>query len=136
MVSDCVAIHYVKPLPNAICNPHVKGKCLNRILAHRGSVGGDTAIESEFLQMIEELDIQPQVASARHQVPIPLAVIVVNVDVIRETTQGYERKCLGRILPAVNGVANIQRDAQIGTSNCITKQQRLCGRVERAVYAC
>src|ERR1035438_7852913 len=83
MVSDCVAIHYVKPLPNAICNPHVKGKCLNRILAHRGSVGGDPAIESEFLQMIEELDIQPQVASARHQVPIPLAVIVVNVDVIR-----------------------------------------------------
>src|ERR1035438_7814187 len=107
MVSDCVAIHYVKPLPNAICNPHVKGKCLNRILAHRGSVGGDPAIESEFLQMIEELDIQPHAASARPQVPTPLAFMVVKLDVIRETAQGYERKSLGRIPPAVNGVANI-----------------------------
>ena len=69
---------------------------------------------------------------ARQHVPVPAAIVVVQMHVEQAPRAGQERRGLGRPLVRVEGVSDIQRGAQVGGADQKTEGGGLAGRSKDA----
>jgi len=60
-------------------------------------VGGDIAVIAILSQVIEEFGVGDDVLAAREVVPVPLGIVVIDVDVVGKADVVDERKFFGRI---------------------------------------
>ncbi len=86
------------------------------------------------MQVVKELDKLPGVERPGQHVPVPVAVVVVQVHVKELVRAGQHRHRLSGPLPGQQRVADVEGHAQVLGADRLAKGQRLAGRGQQTTY--
>jgi len=78
----------------------------------------------ELPEVVEELDELPEVKGPREHVPVPAAVVVVQVNVEQASGLREEGGGLGGALLGIEGVADVEGGAEVGGTGEKTERRR------------
>src|SRR5580658_3203581 len=118
------APHRVDPLPGR----------LDGVFPERELVELPDTIPAALAKRVEEFEGLDQMHRADDQVVVPAPEVVVDVDSVEQAAGVDEPGGFRRRLPSVQGVAEVQQDADVADIHVLDRQQGLRGRGEEHRY--
>ncbi len=96
-------------------------------------VGGDPFGITELLEVDAELDKLPEVYGAGDHIPVPVAVVVIDMNMEQPPGRAQERQRIAHHLQRLQRMAGIQRDAHIVQTDLFTQVGHLARVAQQAV---